>query len=268
EAADDVVNGALWARTSGKHWERLLSYANAGVTDKLERLDILGDGSAMFATDLSKGKIWRSTDMGATFPKKISTKDDLKTVAPVSATTLYTGNVGEIWWSTRSGTGWTKPDDSEIPASAAIINIGVAGDIVLVGAVGGVFISSDGGETVEKVGSDNPFAAGLPTIATSDMAFADNGILYATCPVPVTSDVMRCVVDLDNPGDAEWETIDEYQDSTGAVVYDETSFVAGGPAITLPPCGVLYVIDAMPVNTDTTPANYAGGLWRCTNPTA
>ncbi|GAH71552.1 unnamed protein product, partial [marine sediment metagenome] len=200
QVSDD--QGALWQRTASKNWERILSYATPGVTDTLEKLDILGDGSAMFATDLNEGKIWRSTDMGATFLKKISTKTPLTTVAPVSATTLYTGSVGEIWWSTRSGTGWTKPDDSEIPSETPIIGVGIAGDIVLASSVGGqVFISSDGGEIVERIGSDGPFAAG-PTIVTSDLGFAGNGILYATAPGQ--PGVMRCVVDLDNPGDAEW----------------------------------------------------------------
>ena len=260
-----VQQGALWGLLDGKHWERLLSYATPGVTDQLHRLDILGDGSAMFATDLVAGEIWRSTDMGATFPKKISTKTPLTTVAPVSATTLYTGSVGEIWWSTRSGTGWTKPDDSEIP-SVPVINIGFPGaDLVLVGTIGGVYISSNGGETVEKVGTDSPF--GGVTIATSDLGFAGNGVLYATSPTePV--DVMRTSVDLANPGDAEWIQIDDNQDSTGTTVYDEGTFAAGGPAIALPPCGVLYVIDAAAVDTSDDPDDNAGGLWRSTNATA
>jgi hypothetical protein len=262
QVSDDV--GAFWGRLDGKHWERLWSYANPGVTDTLSRIDILGDGSAFFITDKANGLIWRSTDMGATFPKKITTKADLQTVAPVSATTLYTGNVGQIWWSTRSGTGWTKPDNSDIPAGAAIINIGVAGDIVIIGAVGGVYISSDGGENVEKVGTDSPFAG--PTIATSDLGFGANGILYAVSPG--APDVMRTEVDLDSPHDAEWIKIDNFQDSTGDIYYPDANFTAGGPAIALPPNGILYVIDASVVNTDYTTATNAGGLWRSTNPTA
>jgi len=249
--------GALWGRLDGNHWERQLSYATPGVTDALNRLDVLGDGSAMFATDKAAGLIWRSTDLGATFPKKITAKTPLTTVAAVSSTTLYTGSVGEIWWSTRSGTGWTKPDDSDIPAGAAIINVSVKGDIVLVGAVGGVYISIDGGKTVDKVGTDSPF--GGPTIVTSDGGFTNNGILYATTPAGTGMGVMRTAVDLANPGDAEWIKIDDYQGSSPA--YDETTFVAGGPAITLPPSGILYAIDAAAVDTD------EGGLWRCTNPT-
>jgi len=267
----DAYYGTLWGRLDGNHWERLLSYATAGVTDTLKRLDILGDGSAMFATDLTNGLIWRSTDMGVTFPKKISTKMPLTTVAPVSATTLYTGSVGEIWWSTRSGTGWTKPDDTEIPASAAIINIGFPGaDIVLVGTVGGVYISDNGGDTVEKVGTDSPF--GGPTIATSDLGFAGNGILYATSPG--SAEVQRTEVDLAHPADAEWIQIDDYQDSTNSIgeiddYYPSENFAAGGPAITLPPSGILYVADATPVNKgDPDPEDNAGGLWRSVNPTA
>jgi hypothetical protein len=267
QVSSDV--GAFWGRLDGKHWERLWSYANPGVTDTLDRIDILGDGSAFFITDKANCSIWRSTDMGATFPKKISTKSPLTTVAPVSATTLYTGSTGQIWWSTRSGTGWTKPDNTDIPAGAMIANIGFPEeDVVLVGAVGGVYISSDGGVNVEKVGTDSPFTG--PTAATSDLGFGDNGILYAVDPVTPSVDVMRTEVDLGSPHDAEWIKLDNFQASTGATVYDDANFRAGGPALTLPLNGILYVIDASVVNTDytsATPAN-AGGLWRSVNPTA
>jgi len=256
--------GALWGRIDGSHWERILSYANPGVTDQLSQLNILGDGSAMFATDLNVGEIWRSSDMGATWPKKISAKTPLTTVTPVSLTTIFTGSVGEIWWTERSGTGWEKPDDSEIPGGAAVIVISVAGGLVIISTdAGNGFISSDGGETVEKIGSDNPFAGG-PTVVLADLGFDANGILYAVSPG--SADVMRCEVDLNDPGDAEWVQIDNNQGTT--VEYDETLFIAGGPPLSLPPSGILYIVDAAPVNTDTDPDFYAGGLWRSTNPTA
>jgi len=254
----DNYYGALWGRLDGKHWERMFSYANGQVTDTLKKIKVLGDGSAMFAQDINSLKIWRSTDMGATFPKKITTKTALATVAFVSSTTYYTGHGdGNVYWSTKSGVAWTPPDDSEI--SAPIINVSVKGDVVIIGAVGGVFSSNDGGKTIERVGKTGPF--GGATIAGSS-----GDTLYAVSPGGAK--VMRTVVDLGNPRDAEWEQIDDNQGSSPA--YNNANFTAGGPALALPPSGILYVVDGTAVNTDyasATPAN-AGGLWRCTDPTA
>jgi hypothetical protein len=61
-------DAALWGRLDGMHFERILSYATRGGTDDLFQLQILGDGSAMFAADHTAGAMWRSTDMGATWP--------------------------------------------------------------------------------------------------------------------------------------------------------------------------------------------------------
>jgi hypothetical protein len=278
DTSDDTTYlGVLWARLDGKNWERILSYATPGVTDNLVRLTFLGDGSAFFAADQTSDSIWRSTDQGATWLKKISAKTPLTTVAAVSATTIYTGTAnGEIWWSTRSGTGWEKPEDTEIPGSAEVIGISVNGDLVVVSTTAGNgFISSDGGETVEKIGSDNPFAGG-PTIVTTDLGFdpSSGGFLYAVSPAPVGT-VMRCEVDLSNPGDAEWVQIDAFQDSTNSIgntddYYPDTTFDAGGPALAFPPSGILYVADQSAVNKNytTAPIDNAGGLWRSTNPTA
>jgi len=261
-------NSSFWGLLDGNHWERMLSYATPGVSDQLNQIQILGDGSAMFLADAAAGEVWRSTDMGATWPKKINTKDGLMWIAPVSTTTIYTthdataADGSALWWSERSGTGWEKPDDSEIPSTATAISASVAGDLVYGGLnTGDVFVSSDGGETVEIVGADGPFGGGA-ILVTTDLGFAANGIMYATA---VTQpEVQRAVVDLDDPGDAEWEQIDDNQDATGDVEYDDLNFVAGSPAITLPPSGILYVADMSPVLT----GDEQGGIWRSTNPTA
>ncbi|NQT31315.1 MAG: exo-alpha-sialidase [Deltaproteobacteria bacterium] len=264
-------HGFLWQRTGGKHWEGILSYAVPGVTDNLFQIVTLKDGSALFVVDRNNSCMWRSTDGGVTWPKKINTKDGLVRVTAVSATTLYCAhdsplaNNSGIWWTTKSGTGWTKPDDSEIPNATEVGGIAVMGDIVFCGTYDGtVFISSDGGVTVEKVGKNDPGlpGPGPPTLATNDLNFATNGILYAVVPGATDHGVWRTSVDLDNPGDCTWERIDDNQDSTGAVVYDETTLECGGPAICLPFNGILYVSDEHGVGADT------GGLWRCTNPTA
>jgi len=261
--------GALFERTDGKHWERIFSYANHGVTNDLCQLIVIPD--AIFAVDIENNCMWRSTDGGATWPKKITTKPDLQKVTAVSATTLYTSHgdgvtTGGIWWSTKSGVGWTKPDDSDIPNTVKVGGITVMGDIVLTtDNAGAVYISTDGGETVEKVGKTDPGVAGS-NIVTADLGFGTNNILYCVTLFAEGHGIWRTEVDLDTPSDSKWEQIDTYQDSTGAVVYNNATVVCGSPAITLPPAGVLYVIDMAYV--DTAAATIAGGLWRSTNATA
>jgi len=258
--SDDLArHGAVWGRLDGKHWERMFSYANFNMTDALKKIKVLSDGSAMFAQDINNKTIWRSTDIGATFPKKITTKPNLYTIAFVSSTTYYTGHTdGNIYWSTKSGVAWTPPDDSEIPAGTTVFGLSVKGDLVIASTMGGqVFSSNDGGETVERVGKSGPYGGG-PTFAGTDLGFSSNGILYAA--LAGNPEIMRCELDLDNPGDAEWTQIDDNQGATPA--YDDLNFTAGGPVLVLPPSGVLYIADSAPVGTD------QGGLWRSTNPTA
>jgi hypothetical protein len=259
--------GAVWERTEGKHFERFFSYANLGVTDLLKQVKVLGD--VIFVTDYDNGYIWRSSNTGATFPKKITTKDELSAVGYVSSTTLYTGHSnGELWWSTKSGVGWTKPEDNEVPATTEIISVGVKGDIVIIAADDGFgYISSDGGETVESIGLEGPFTGG-PTIVVDDLGFTANSIVYATNPAPPWNPgggVWRCEVDLDDPHSSEWEQIDDSSEQPEE--YDPATFTCGGPFLTLPPNGVGYVIDGSVVDTGFD-EDYAGGLWRCTNPTA
>jgi len=200
--------------------------------------------------------------MGATWPKTINTKPDLSAVTVVSPTTIYTGHTdGNIYRSTKSGTGWTKPDDSEIPTTP-IFNIGVSGDVVLVGAIGGmVFVSSDGGETIERVGLTNPGVDLAPAAGTTDLGFADNNILYASIAGGLDGGIWRTEVDFDDPGSSEWLRIDDLQSDEP---YDYQAVIPAGPALALPPSGVLYVVNAEAVTDD---ANEAGGLWRCANPT-
>jgi len=274
ETPFNSVDGAMWQRFGEKHWERILSYATPGVTDSLFQISAPMDGSALFAVDLANACMWRSTDGGVTWPKKINTKPGLQWVTAVSATNLYTSHIAAlannsgIWWTTKSGTGWNKPDDSEIPNTAVVPSVSVMGDVVICSTFAGeAYISSDGGETVEKVGKNTPGRAGGPNLVTADLGFAGNGILYyVSLGPPAGHGVWRTSVDLADPGACKWERIDNNQDSTGAFVYDETNVICGSPAITLPMNGILYVADGSAVNT-ATPDDF-GGLWRCTNPTA
>jgi hypothetical protein len=266
------TNGSLYQRMGTKHWVRLLSYATPGITDSLCQIADAADGSASFIVDMLEGAMWRTTDGGATFPKKINTKDGLQWVTAVSSTTIYTGNdatVGSannnaLWWTTKSGTGWNKPDDSEIPTNATVDSVSVMGDIVLAATLAGEgYISSDGGENVEKVGKNTPGTPASPfgSLMTADTGFADNGILYFVSLGVTGWGVWRTSVDLDDPGACVWKQIDDNQDSTGTPIEYENAFVyCMSPAITLPPSDILYVADGDGLAAD------RGGLWRCTNP--
>jgi hypothetical protein len=269
-------NGAVWTTTnSGKNWQRIFSYANLNVTPAIDQVIINGD--AVFAVDYPAFKIYRSTNNGATFPKTITTKDDLTTVAVVSPTTLYTGHSdGNIYWSTKSGVGWTKPDNSEIPAGTYITYIVVAGEKLLIstGYYGApsdaVFVSDDGGETINRLGISDPGGHGAPgddeiTVATPDLGFATNNIVYAVNVDALGGGVWRTEVDWADPSASVWVQIDSYQ-PTGSP-YDVAGDVnPTSAALVLPPSGVLYVLDGTPADTTTT--YDGGGLWRSTNPTA
>jgi len=262
--------GAVWFNNDG-YFERILSYATPGAPDQISDLCNL-DGETMFAIDYVDNSILRTTDGGATWPKTIYPKDNLMSISPVSATTIYTSHAGgEVWWTNRSGTGWHSPDDSEIPATATVWLViywyGEGDEALLTFGTdnGSVFISSDGGQTVERIGSAGPFGPGdWVGPPGPDLGFDGGGLMFTTAQgMP---GIFRADVDLSSPGDAEWEQIDMYQDSTGAVYYGDTTFASGGPAIGLPPANVLYAIDAASVVT--TLNAQEGGLWRCTNPTA
>ena len=223
------ADGAVWKRTGG-HWERIYYAAN-----NVSQVIVNGD-ETMFAVDYSARKIYRSSDMGATWPKTITTKSGhtLSAVCVVSPTTLYTGYTdGSIYYSTKSGVGWTPPKESDV--TDPVVSISVNGDVVLVStADGGVFISSDCGETVKSVGAKAP-----GKFASFDVDFTDNGIIYAAG----TDGVWGATVDLDNPAAAEWS--------------QKKAISANSPAITLPPSGILYVTDGTAVGADSN-----GGLWR------
>ncbi|GAJ11741.1 unnamed protein product, partial [marine sediment metagenome] len=118
---------AVFERTGGKHWERIYYAAN-----NISQVIVNGE-DYMFAVDKSAGEIYRSSDMGATWPKTIRSKSDhtLSAVCVVTPTTLYTGYTdGSIYYSTKSGVAWTPPKESDVTGSVA--SISVKGDVVLV----------------------------------------------------------------------------------------------------------------------------------------
>jgi hypothetical protein len=269
------TEGAVFeTNNAGKNWERIFSYANPGVTNGIDQVKVFDDNT-MFAVDKSDpaaGYIWRSSDAGATWPKKITTKPDLTTASFVSPTTLYTGHDdGGIFWSTKSGVGWTKPDDSEVPDTPIKVLI-VMGDIILVSTGDGMgFVSSDGGETVERIGVNNPGDAGADgdaALVTPDFNFANNNLIY--CAVIIGGEdniadapdggIWRTELNLADPASTLWERIDDIQPPAP---YNYANVTAGSPVLCLPPSGVAYVFNQETVVTED--ADEDGGIWRSTN---
>jgi hypothetical protein len=256
-ATPPTYGAVLVTNSGGDRWERLWSYANPFMDADVSQVWRIG-GEAIFTVDFAAQSIWRSSDMGATWLKHIviTKPGGLTTVGFVSETELWTGfGNGDIWWSTSSGATWDKPEESSI--TGAVAAIVAMGPNILISAADGVHFSSDGGDTVERVGPPGKPTTNAPA-SMPDVGFGDNHIIYAT--VPMTNDgVWRAEVNFDDPGESEWVRIDDF-----AGAYNFASVAAGGPPLCMPPSGVLYVVDAAFVVLP----DVDGGLWRSTNPTA
>jgi len=254
--------GAVWQTTdAGERWERIWSYAYPGVSPDISRVHRVAE-EAVFTVDFTASSIWRSKDMGATFTKHITPKAGVLTaVSCVSVTELWTGYLdGSMWWSTDTGSTWDKPEEN--PMNSMVAAIAAMGPNVLISNSDGVHFSSDGGDTVARVGGPTePPVTGMFFFATPDMGFAANNIIYAVSFGG--NGVYRAEVDFDDPGDSEWVQIDD-----GVGAYTQGSVVNSGAALALPPSGVLYLVDGAVATTGATEDLLKGGLWRCANPTA
>jgi len=256
-----TLGGALWQTTNGgERWERVYSYGNTGE-QTMTQVWRVGD-ETIFTVDFGNNAIWRSSDMGATWFKKITiTKPGgLSTVSFVSETELWTGfGDGSLWWSTDSGSTWDKPEEN--PMNTMVLMIVPMGPNVIISAINGVFFSSNGGETVARVGSPGEPVAGM-CVTMPDLAFGENNMVYTVSMFGAAgAGVWRSEIDFGDPNESEWVRIDN-----GACAYTPGAVVANSAALCLPPSGILYVVDGALV--DRTPIDTAGGLWRCTNPTA
>jgi len=182
---------------------------------------------------------------------------------------------GTIWWSTNSGATWKKPQEN--PMTDMINMIIPMGPDVIISVMGGVYFSSNGGDTIERVGAggepvpDNNFIC----LAMPDfVAFGDNHAVFATAvgeftgpppPDPATNvGVWRAEINFDDPTESEWVRIDDNQELPTAGAYAYNTVEPGGPPLCLPPSGILYVVDARDVDT----GDVDGGLWRSVNPNA
>jgi chaperonin GroES len=133
--------GTMWQRFDGEYWEAIISYASPGVTDQLFQISAPMDGSALFAVDHNNCCMWRSTDGGDTWPKKINTKGGL--IIPDTAKEKPAE--GEV---VSCGEGARK-DSGELIAMSV-----KAGDRVLFGKWSGTEVTIDGAELLIMKESD------------------------------------------------------------------------------------------------------------------
>jgi len=225
--------GALWQTTNGgENWERIFSYGNTGEFT-MAQVWRVGD-ETIFTVDFGNNAIWRSSDMGATWFKKITiTKPGgFSTVSFASETELWTGfGDGSLWWSTDSGSTWDKPEENAV--NTRIIGIMPMGPNVIISAVNGVFFSSNGGDTVERVGSPGEPVAGM-CMTFPDIAFGENNMVYTVSMFGAPgAGVWRAEVDFADPGESEWVQIDNIQGNlvAGTGAYNPQFVVAAGPPV-------------------------------------
>jgi len=253
-----LTRGAVWKTTDGGgRWERILSYANPSVTDQVATVKPAG-GDTIFACDFMAGKLWRSSDGGATFPRVVTTKLTYMSVCEAKdETTLHTADyLGNIWTTTNLGRPWVEPDESIV--DDGVTGIVPNGDIWLVSTMtsGKVFISTDGGVTItDTVGVTN-LPAGYITAPAFDADYDTNHLVYAA-NAGYGGGIWRIELNEENPDSTIWKRIDGDAANLAAggssnAVY--AAFQLVGPT--------LYCYDYMSVNTT---AN-TGGLWRSVNP--
>jgi len=261
---DDSGGYSLWqSTTGGSIWDRVLS--SSLIMTAFDSVNLVptypSPAPCVFVAgyDPVTGKdvIWRSHDAATTFvTKMVPEPDDFETWAVHGMSEVWLGDEdGVVWWTT-DGMTWNKPTESDIDDEIHSIAFSPGGSDILVGAEDGeVHISTDGGDTFERVGTTGP---GISTSEDMHVAFDTNydlnGIFYAVGD-------SGCGVQRWNPDTELWEPI-----LPGTSSYGPWSWCNdNGGAIVTADDGTLYVA-ADWVDPDT--GIYYNGIYRTVNPTA
>jgi hypothetical protein len=238
----------------GGHYERIWSYANPTATRYILTVTRAAvdaeQGQTVFACDYANGKLWRSTDFGATFPRVVT----LKAVSPIAVVAitpemLWTWYAsGAIWTTTNLGRPWVEPEESIISEMVLAYGYSAGSLSLTTGLSGTVYVSRDGNVTItETLGVAAP---GAVTVLLTDPNYAENSYVYAAS-LTTGGGIWRITVDEENPTATEWLRIDENSTSY-------TGFKPGGIA---QKSGVTYVYSSNPVSAD----RKLGGIWRSVN---
>jgi len=239
--------GAVFhTKNAGGTWERVFSYANPNIPATINAVYRLTDVQTVFIVDKSSGKIWRSSDAGATFPRLITARaGSITAYRFVNADTIWTGHSGgAIWFTEHAGRPWWKPDESDIGAYPLMFTS--TGDKILVGEMASaqIHMSLDGGKTFKRLGVNNP--TGTIGLCGFDPNYATNKFVYSS-----GTGVYRIEVNEDDIQSTEWKRIDNVTGASGI-----------SPNVLLYLGSILYAVDSANVSAT------SGGLWRCTNPAA
>ena len=250
---------ALWQTTNGgANYERIWSRANPNVTDTLDYCYITKENT-IFAIDRPDARMWRSSDDGATFPRRVTAKNPdgngIKVIRIEDPNTIFTGyKDGSFWYTTTLGRPWIEPEESEIEGE--IVQINAKGDHYQASTKDGkTFFSADRCETFKRLGVSDP-NSGLNVRCTWDKNYSTNHYFYQIGR-KVGQGVYRTEIDPDDPGAAEWRQIDGNSDGV-ATVYPYV--------ISMRSPNMLWVFDNAVVNVAANAT--AGGIWRCLNPEA
>jgi len=257
--------GAVFHTTNGGGtYERILSYANPTIPAGINEVTRLANVATVFVVDKYGGKIWRSTDGGATFPRVITAKaNDITCYKMIDADTIWTGHSsGALWFTEKAGRPWWKPDESDVGASPYAtygpLQFNSKGDMILVGdlVAGTIHISLDAGLNFKRLGVNTPIGAFTGGLCSIDPNYAENKYVYAS-GMSAGGGVWRIEVNEDDVQSTEWKRIDA---PSGTINANGNNVK---PAVLLFLGSILYATDGANV-TGTT----AGGIWRCTNPSA
>jgi len=257
--------GSIWKTTNGgASYQRIWSYANPTATMTILAVtrSIVDEeiGKTVFASDYTNGKMWRSTDHGATFPRVVTAKAavmaGLLVITPEMLFTWYYN--GAIWTTTTLGRPWDEPEESII-SDAILFYAFSAGTLTLVPTyslstyLGSVYVSSDGGVTFTETLGVSPPANGWLSWLQTDANYAENSFVYAAGLMPGAG-IWRIEVDEEDPSSTEWMQIDSYS----------ANYTTFAPTLMLQKAGVTYVFSGNAVSADRT----LGGFWRSVNPDA
>jgi len=274
--------GAVWVTyNGGTNWERMWSYANPSVVDRIDRISRTADNTT-YVYDRQHNTIYRSTDDGASFPRTLTGP-----VAPsagtggwgfvaasfVDATTIWLLYKGQsnLWYTTNLGTPWVQMDTNRVITTGVSTTEGPnpviarSGSNILIagktGTVSTIWLSQDGGNIFNQVGTTfnagavmpAPFAAGQ----LFDRNFATNHFIYVSND-GVGGGTFRTTVNLANPLASTWRQTDTNLNSGGP---NNSQFTNIGPNFHFAPDN-FYAFDTSNVSAT------SGGLWRSVNPDA
>jgi hypothetical protein len=172
---------SLWLTSNeGTTWDRILCNSPVAtvVFNSVQLVPGYPTVPMVFVAYKGATLILRSHDGGTTFLSLLLAKAAITAWKVTGPTTVYTGHAGgAVWWTTDLAT-WTKPEESEITGTVTDIELG--SDILVGDDAGKVYLSTDEGLTVERVGTnDVATAATANTHVAFDVDYDTNNMLYA-----------------------------------------------------------------------------------------